>query len=404
MEKNNVITATKDQSSAIITDTLNKIRSDRRNKDIMIIDIDYNNSCRELQSGLDSIKLVIESNRGGEKGMHGFIGERAQVHILNSNALVIGEKPLYTLLDDNGPTDYLRGDTLIQQKACRSDGMLGLNHVQNHADIYTFYISAGGIYQIPKDFYETYHKLLHTPEIIATKMRNEDYKLWKKIQSFAQENPDITIEPMAVSYGEIQARTIDKTLYQVSEDHKQIHKDRTQEAIKLHKANIKECTRVTICSATIEGSVDGALYFIRKLQDGKKLSEFNTTDYKDIGIETAKGAGKGAIRGATVYALTNTIGMPAPIATASITAAFEITEEVIKYSKGETTGKEFAKNSAWHCLDVTVSAVSSMLGAKYITKLLPAKYKSYAIFGSLIGNGLGMLVYGFAKSEITTTS
>ncbi len=141
MEKKKIITTTKDQTSAIITDTLNQIRSDRLYKDIKNIDIDYNNSCCELQSGLDSIKQVIESNRGGEKGMHGFIGERAQVHISNSNALVKGEKPQYTLIDDNGPTDYLRGNTLIQQKACRSRVMLGLDHLQNHANAYPFYIT-----------------------------------------------------------------------------------------------------------------------------------------------------------------------------------------------------------------------------------------------------------------------
>ncbi|KJS20460.1 MAG: hypothetical protein VR72_14600 [Clostridiaceae bacterium BRH_c20a] len=400
MEKKKIITTTKDQTSAIITDTLNQIRSNRLCKDIKNIDIDYNNSCCELRSGLDSIKQVIESNRGGEKGMHGFIGERAQVHISNSNALVKGEKPQYTLIDDNGPTDYLRGNTLIQQKSCRSGGTLGLDHLQNHAKAYPFYITLGGVYQIPRDFYETYYKLLLKPEHIAKKMRNEDYRLWLKIQSFALENPDITIEPMIVTYAEIQAGTIEETLSQVSKAHKQIHKDRTLEAIKLHKANIKECVRVTICSSVIEASVDGAICFIDKIQDGKKISEFDCIDYKEIVIETAKGAGKGALRGATVYTLTNTLGVPAPVATASFTAAYEITGEIIKYSKGETTRKEFAMNSSWHCLDVTVSAVSSMIGAKYITKLLPAKYRSYAILGSLIGNGVGMFVYSFAKSEI----
>ena len=260
MEKIIVITTTKDQSSALITDTLNQIRAEHLCHDLKRIDIDYNNACNELQYGMDSIKHVIISNRGGQKGMHGFIAERAQVHISNSNALVNGKKPMYTLLDDNGPTDYLCGDTLIQQKACRSGGMLGLDHVQNHANTYAFYVNAGGIYQIPKDFFETYSRLLHTPESIATKMRNDDYKLWQKIHTFAQENPDITIEPMVVTYDEIQASTIQETLMQVSEDHIRIRKERTKEAVSLHKSTFKEGVMRQIILTS--GYTNAAFYYL----------------------------------------------------------------------------------------------------------------------------------------------
>lgn len=400
MGKNKVVTTNKDQSVAIITDIQNQIRADHLKSDLKIIKNDYQNARHELRIGLSSINQIIKSNRGGEKGMHGFIGERTQVYISNANALAIGEKPIHTLIDNNGPIDYLRGSTLIQQKACRSGGMFGLDHIQSHANYYPNYVSEGGIYQIPKDFYEEYCKHLDTPKNLACKMPNEDYHRWQKMQGFTQENPDITIEPMLVTYDEIQAGTIEETFQDFSEDHMQIRDQRAQNATYMHRANIKEIAYVTACSAALEGTVDGVLCFANKLISGKKLSEFDTDDIRNISIETAIGIGKGAIRGAAVYTLTNTINMPAPIATASVTAAFEIAEEAYKFANGELNGNVFAKNSIYHCIDVTVSATSSMLGAKYITKLLPSKYKSFAILGSIIGNSVGMLVYGLAKSEI----
>lgn len=396
MEKNKVI---KNQNVVTLTETLNQIRADHLKKDLKIIDINYQKALYELRIGMNSIKQIIKTNRGGEKGMHGFIGECAQVHISNANALVIGEKTTYSLIDNNGPTDYLKGNISIQQKSCRSGGMLGLDHIEKHANTYPNYITECGIYQIPKDFYEEYCKLLATPKNLACKMHNEDYRRWQKIQVFAQENPDITIEPMLVTYDEIQAGTIENTFQNVSDSYSYIRDQRAKDATYMHRANIKELAYVTACSAVLEGTVDGILCFADKLSNGKKLSEFDNEDIKNIIIETTKGIGKGAIRGSTVYTLTNAKNIPAPIATASVTAAFEVTEEAIKFAKGETTGKEFAKNSAYRCLDVTLSATSSMHGAKYITKLLPSKYKSYAIVGSLIGNSMGMLVYGLAKSE-----
>ena len=82
--------------------------------------------CRWVDS---NIKVVLTNvtytgnlllqNRGGTTGMHGFIGERVQVSFSNARAVMQGQEKAYTLIDDNGMTDYLRGNTLIQQKKSR---------------------------------------------------------------------------------------------------------------------------------------------------------------------------------------------------------------------------------------------------------------------------------------------
>ena len=43
---------------------------------------------------------------------------------------------------------------------------------------------------------------------------------------------------------------------------------------------------------------------------------------------------------------------------------------------------------------------SSMIGAKLISRLLPAKFKAAGILGSLFGNVVGMAIYGVIKQKV----
>lgn len=400
MKNNNVMTTTKDQTSALLTDTLKRIREDQLLADKVKITADYNNACEELQNCRNSVKHVIETNRGGVKGMHGFIGERAQVHIANAKALVNGETAIYNLLDDNGPVDYTRGNIPIQQKACKSGGNLGLDHVLSHSDKYPTFTHEGGIYQIPKDLYREYRKLKDMNPELAGRLRKEEYRLWKFIQQYSIDNPDIKIEPMVVSYDEIQAGTIEKTLDRVSKHHKDVEEQRMEKAIRDNAPCVKEFAKVCLISASVEGAVDAVLTAADKKSEGKRLRDYDSSDYKDIGKQAVKGFGKGAIRGSVVYVTTNFTSIPAPIATSTVTAAFDITSKAIKYNKGEITKEELIHSSLWSIADGSVSALGSIVGGKYIIKILPGILKGNSVVGGLIGNATAMLLWGLVKRKI----
>ena len=130
----------------------------------------------------------------------------------NERAIMQGSSPEYVLLDDNGMTDYLRGHTLIQQKSCISDKSLGLTHVLTHSEKYPIFLERDGVYQIPKDFYETYKRFLEMPESIALKLQKEDLRMWRRVHEFHKAMPDVKIEPMVVSYPEIQADAVGTTI------------------------------------------------------------------------------------------------------------------------------------------------------------------------------------------------
>ena len=140
-----------------------------------------------------------------------------QVHVENAKKLVDGLKQEYLLIDDNGPVDYRKNEIPIQQKARQAN--LGLNAIQEHLEKYPNFLSKGGIYEIPKDYYERLEKLWNLSIEDAKKLdnRNGDYKLWKAIQRFKENtgNTGITldqIKPMNTDYSEIQKGTYEKTI------------------------------------------------------------------------------------------------------------------------------------------------------------------------------------------------
>ena len=131
------------QADAVVVDVINATRISKLLSCLAGIDRNQADANKEIKLLKAEIQKLLISNRGGEKGIHGFIGETSQVHISNIKAFINGDEPLYVLLDDNSMTDYLRGMQIIQQKACQAGGHLGLNAIRHHAEKYPEFIEKG---------------------------------------------------------------------------------------------------------------------------------------------------------------------------------------------------------------------------------------------------------------------
>ena len=399
---NNSATKTmiQNQISFTTVSTTNKSRINKLNSTLSNINKDYVLSCDALNEGSQAINDLVKSNRGGNKGAHGFIGEFAQVYLSNSISLVRGDIPHYTLLNDNGPIDYLYDNIMIQQKACRSGGCLGLDRAKSHSTKYPFFVPSGGIYHIPKDFFEKYTTMLNTPKETANKFLKEDYRLWNNLNTFNNENPEMKFSPMNFSYDDIQVNSINDTIQRVKEENREVYKLRRKEAFSNHRPTYKECCKVSAISAFYEGSLDGGLELYNKLIN-KNISEFGKDDTKDIAKSTINGAKNGAIKSAAVYCITNSTHISAPVASAAVTASIELAKETKDAATGKISKMEYAENSAWICADATVSVVATTIGTKCLPKLLPTKYKAIGeIAGPLISNLIIGTVYNKAKASI----
>lgn len=391
MEKKQEAEKLESQGIASLIHIVNCIRHDTLRKQLRVLDHRKGTAMRELQSMEKSISHVIETNRGGAKGVHGFIGERAQVGISNARDLMDGLAPQYHLVDDNGMVDYFRGTIPIQQKACISDKALGLTHVAAHSDMYPEFITVeSGIYQIPRDFYDEYATLRDMPQTMAGKLPKADWRLWKKIQTFSANHTEITVEPMVVDYAEIQANAIGETITKERVSLLNLDKMRRADAITRGKASLAEAAKVTAFSAALEGVVDGGMSAIEHVQDGRSLADLDSEDWKEIGKDTLLGVGKGALHGGAVYAITNCTKVSAPAAGAIVSVAISTVEATSEYANGSISGGEYAEKLAENCLDAAVCALFAKTGEQII---------KIPVVGSLTGSAVGMVVCFFLKNS-----
>lgn len=104
--------------------------------------------------------LIVTRNRGGTKGMHGFIAEVAEVGINNARREIIGEDANMSWVNDNGKVDLIRDGIDIQQKFVNAGGRFSLGAVAKHLHAYPDFVQNGGKYQIPSDHYDNVKRLL----------------------------------------------------------------------------------------------------------------------------------------------------------------------------------------------------------------------------------------------------
>ncbi len=227
----------------------------------------------------------------------------------------------------------------IQQKACRSSGWLGLDRVLFHNAKYPEF---NGKHQIPKDFYEKFEMLEKLSEKEAGKLCRHDWKLWHEIQKVKQAG--IVIEPMKVTYSEIQRDTIYDTISRNRDDIKDTAKEQMNLAIKNHKPTVKACIEPAKFRRLIEGILTGSAKAFEKCCEGKALKEFDEKDFKEIGHATVEGSLKGAVRGPTVYISENYNYTPIPgvVAGSAVTVSFESAKAIKSCCDGKITKKECA--------------------------------------------------------------
>ena len=111
----------------------------------------------------------------------------------------------------------------------------------------------------------------------------------------------------------------------------------------------------------------------------------------EIAKESGVGTLKGGTRGVTIYTLTNYTATPAAVANALCTASFGIANEANKYRNGEISQEEFLWNAELLSVEVSVSALSSVIGQVVIP--IP-------VVGAVIGNVAGTFLYQMAKDNL----
>jgi len=220
------------------------------------------------------------------------------------------------------------------------------------------------------------------------------YREWKLVRDFFEKGNIAfdSLEPSKLDYNSVQKNIIDDTIVGENRNIENIHKERNRMSYLKSRPSIKEGAKVTAVSSFIEGGTTFALEIIKKIKTGKSLQEFTPNDWKEIGCDTTIAAGKGGIRGTSIYLLTNYTATPGSVASGVVTASFGIAEQAHLYRSNKITEAMFIENAEMVAVDAAVSALSSLIGRTMIP--IP-------VLGAVIGNATGVIISQAAKGKLS---
>lgn len=397
IEKN--IKSGQEQVVAAWVGLINQLRLDALINALHVQDANLENAMISMDRAMAEIENVILTNRGGEKGLHGFIAEIAECGFGNAKSYIHGGEKFYEWINSNGPDDIFRlaDGKHIQMKFVQGNGKLSIDAVFKHLQTYPDYIEQDGSYQIPKDFYDVVKRLYDMPREEAGKLAKGGgltYRRWKLVHDYIDGSglKIEDLEPSDFEYKEVQVNSVAKSMGK--RRNQLVEEDRNTRAKVYDKSKptFGEGAKVTVVAAVLEGVATFVLAVKRHLGEGRSIRDITQEEWQEIAKESGYGLAKGGVRGAVTYVLNNYTATPAAVASSLVTASFGIAEQANKFRCGELTEVQFIEASETVCLDASVSALASFMGQAAIP---------VPILGAFIGNTVGCFAYQLAKDSLS---
>ncbi len=370
-----------EQGIAAYVDYLNNIRlSDLANALEKILTIETtklaelstrtSRALSELGLAKTEIENLININRGGESGIHGFIAEFAETGIRNARDVFQNLQKSVQLLNNNGPADILLNGKEVQMKFYANI----LKELQQASKYRTMEM------MLPRDHLEIIMQIMDGEKTVEyngnrltiTQINNIKREIEEECVSRGMSYHK-WLKSSLLKYKEVQRATIDKTLYneeneikrQSINQEKQIKKNASEEKAEAHQASrptLGEATKAAGIGAAVQGGLNLGISMYKKHKAGKDVWNYDVDDWKDCGIATAKGAIKGGVSGYAIYGLTNVCHLAAPSAGAITSGTFGLSNAVIQYRKGEIDDDEFIDLVTFNAIDSTGAAIGAAVG------------------------------------------
>lgn len=400
MNKEKIIKSTQEQAIAAWNDFLCFTRLQELSNALAEQKINY-------QNALDQLGLLIDFLNdpshilGSIKTKHGEIAEHVQVDFSNAEDLVDGKLKSHEILQEGlerfSKADYLRYGKMVQAKVYNSPRNT-LKAINMHLNKYPEFLDENGVYDIPKDQFDILKDIYVRGETNRSSLTKTTYgneeTIYKAIKNFETKNNvkfDEKIFPMKANQADVQIGKVDETIIKEKEV---INKKNNQSNNKIeqeHQPTMNEGIKATAVAAGAEGATTFAIEFYKMKKEKKEISNFSDEDWIYIFTKSGISVGKGGIRGASLYALTNFTNTPAPVANAMITATFGVVTQTKMLYEDKIDAQDFIDNSELMCLDVSMSTLSTLLGQMMIP--IP-------IVGAIIGNAVGTTMLQISQTYL----
>ncbi len=403
-----------DQALGSVINEVNVQREDIKNEAIAAVERIFAEGIKQQDYNFLSAMQEIERVRnflgdpskiiGSPLTKHGEIAEQVEVGIGNAKQIIKGlpERFSFEGVGRTAPEDYIMDRIKVQSKFFNGENntlTAVIEHLKRYKDI--DFGRDGSKYVIPKDFHETINKILNGQSIDEFNKKSVCAIKDKinEIETITGKDFNDVVNASISDYKDVQQgaviKVVDKYEQEISNENIVIKRDLKKEAdhqkndaIIKGQPNINEALKVTAISAAIEGTLQTALIMYKKQ---KNLRNYTTDDWKEVGFVFAEGTGKGAIRGVSIYALTNYATMPAPLAASFVSACFGVSNIYSSFKKGNISAADMVEQGEILCFHTTLNLLGSTMGQT----LIPIPVLG-AVIGSITANVLG----GILKEKI----
>lgn len=336
---------------------------------------------------------------------HGEIAEHVEVGIRNARSLLEQKEAIATMegVGRTAPEDYLIGGVDVQSKFLNGTNNT-LKSVLGHMEEYQYFGRDGSYYHIPEDQYEIAIKI-HSGSTVDGLNEKSIAAIRDKIREIEQESGKSfgeVVRPAISRYDEVQKGVVFKTvdgheeaLQTRNEDLKGEIRQKSEaergSVAAEHGPSWAEAGKVGAIGAGIGAAFGVGLCIYKKHKDGRRLADFDSDDWKDVGVEFTKGGVKGGVSGVAIYGITNFTNVGAPLASAFVSATFGITSLAKSYIEGGISLDQFSEQGQALCFDTGVVALGATVGQA----LIPIP-----IVGTLIGSFAARTLLSIAKDTL----
>ncbi|WP_227938285.1 hypothetical protein [Alkalihalobacillus deserti] len=406
----------KDQVIGSTVDLLNQTRVQQLEKELTRILNDesvklshQDQSLLEALAQLEKVRDFLgkpENILGSDLTKHGEIAEQIEVHIRNAKNLINGKAASATFdqVGRTAPEDYIIDGVNVQSKFINGINN-NLEHVLKHMDKYAEFGRDGSYYQIPKDTHRVIQQILdgNPPADLNDRTINKILEKVQEIEKQSGKSFSEVVKPSISDYGEVQQGKAHDTVNNHEDDINKMDNDNKEEISKKAdkereqaqqdgKPSMSEGLKAGLIGAAIGGSLNIAMFIYKNHKAGKSISHYSEQDWKDLGINFAKGSAKGGVTGFSIYGLTNFTSMGAPMASAFVSASFGVSQLALDYKAGKIDLNEFVAQGQIVCLESGMVALGAAVGQT----LIPIP-----IVGTLIGSFATSALINLTKEHLS---
>ena len=342
---------------------------------------------------------------GSDRTKHGEVAEQVEVYIRNAREIIDGNTPVATFVNvgRTAPEDYIINGFKVQSKFINGTNS-SLEHVLKHLEKYDGFTNDGSRYIVPKDQYDIIQRLYRGEMVEGLNDRSIASILnkVKEVERVTGKPFDTVIDSSISNYGDVQLGKIhdtlnnhDKELMTVNNQKKsEIRKANDEENMRLDELkhpSLNEGAKIASIAGALGGGMSFATSIYKKHKKGTPIHQFDIVDWKEVGVETAKGAGKASVTAGAIYVATRLTHMSAPMAGAVASATWGMSRLVGQYSENIINLDEFIAQGQVVCLDAGIAAIGASLGQM----LIPVP-----ILGAIVGTIATDVLWGIAKGKM----